>query len=99
MILELDSSKKISILKTQKLLDFLGNLGGFKQAVDICFSFFGIYISARYLKADLIRNLKTEENENEVDKLKLSTFHILCEPLIAFIINTFCCECCFKTKT
>jgi hypothetical protein len=30
IILELDSSKKISVLTTQKLLEFLGDLGGFK---------------------------------------------------------------------
>ena len=30
LILEIDSSKKDSVLTTQKLLDFLGDLGGFK---------------------------------------------------------------------
>ena len=98
IILELDSSKKVSILTKQKLLDFLGDLGGFKQAIDIIFSLFGIYVSSRLFKAELVTKLLKLEEEVE-SKLKLSMFHILCEPLIAFIIYTFCCECCYKTKT
>ena len=98
LILELSSHKKVSVLTTQKLLEILGDLGGFYQAFDICFSFFGLYVSSRLLKADMITSMLKQEDEKE-SKLKLSIFHILCEPLIAFIIGTFCCESCCKTKT
>ena len=90
VILELDSTKKVSVLTTQKLLDFLGDLEGFSSFIHVIFSFFAIYISSRLFKADLISNLFTNENEQD-SKLKLSMFHILFEPLIALLIRIFCC--------
>jgi hypothetical protein len=97
IILELGSSKKVSVLTTQKLLEFLGDLLGFKEALGICFSFFAVYVSSRLFKADMVTNLlKTEDGE---EKLKLSMLHILCEPLIEIIVKFFCCDCCCKTRT
>jgi hypothetical protein len=57
MTLGLDDNKRVSIVTTQKALEFLGDLGGFKEAVNIIFSFFGFYLSSRIYKADLIVKL------------------------------------------
>jgi hypothetical protein len=57
MTLGLDDNKRVSVVTTQKILDLLGDLGGFKEAVNIIFSFFGYYLSNRLFKADLIIKL------------------------------------------
>ena len=57
MTLGLDSKKKISVITTEKLLEFLGDLGGFNGAVDLCLGFFGLYVSSRMFKADFIMKL------------------------------------------
>jgi hypothetical protein len=57
MTLGLDDNKRVSVVTTQKALEFLGELGGFKEAVNIIFSFFGLYLSSRLFKADLAKQL------------------------------------------
>jgi hypothetical protein len=46
VLLGMDSEMKTHVLTSYKLLDFLGDLGGFKEALNIVFSFIGTYFSA-----------------------------------------------------
>ena len=50
MIIELDSTKKVSIVKTYKILEFLGDWGGFKEFLEIIVSSIGLYFSQQFLK-------------------------------------------------
>lgn len=55
LTLGLDDNKRVNVVTTQKALEFLGDLGGFKEAIDIIFSFLGLYFSSRLFKADLLK--------------------------------------------
>ena len=50
----MDSEMKTHVLKSYKLLDFLGDLGGFKEALNIVFSLFGTYFSTQLFRADFV---------------------------------------------
>lgn len=41
----LDSFKKVSVVKTYKILEFLGDWGGFKEFLEIILSAIGLYFS------------------------------------------------------
>ena len=45
MVIGLDSTKNVSIVKTYKILEFLGDWGGFKEFLDIILSTIGLYVS------------------------------------------------------
>ena len=45
MVIGLDSFKKITVVKTYKMLEFLGDWSGFKDFVEIVFSAVGLYFS------------------------------------------------------
>ena len=98
MILGLDSKKKISVITTYKLLEFLGDLGGFKQAVDLCLGAIGVYVSSRMFKADFISKLFQKEvvNDRKKSSVSFSLFHVLFEPIIAFFLK-YCCSGNLKT--
>ena len=50
----MDPSEKLSVVRYYKLLDFLGDIGGFKGAINIIFSAFGVYFSKAMLKTDVV---------------------------------------------
>lgn len=79
------------------MLEFLGDLGGFLEAIQIVFSLVGTYFSSRFLKANFIEKFfkrKVYENscnkeafkrknaKSGFQKIQISTFHILLEPVI-----------------
>ena len=100
--LGLDNNKKVNVVTTQKILEFLGDLGGFKEAVNIIFSLFALYVSNRLFKADLIKNLIKEEivkEENIDENFDLSSVHVIFEPIIATFVSAFSFfECCKNCK-
>lgn len=102
----LDSTKQINIITSYKLLEFLGDIGGFLEALEIICMFIGSYFSSRFFKANFIEKyfkrkvqLKKADNSNSKSsgfkKIKLSMAHILFEPVIAQFISWFCwCKSC-----
>lgn len=42
----LDDNKQVNIVKSYQLLDLLGDIGGFTEALNIVFSMIGGYFSA-----------------------------------------------------
>ena len=57
LVIGLDSSKKINIVTTYKILEFLGDWGGFREALSIAFSTVGIYFSSQFFRSDLISSV------------------------------------------
>ena len=53
----MDNAKHIHIIKTYKLLEFLGDVSGFKEFIEIMFGLVGFYISSVTFKADFIHKL------------------------------------------
>ena len=45
LMVGLDSFKKVSVVKTYKILEFLGDWGGFKEFFEIILSAIGLYFS------------------------------------------------------
>ena len=54
VIVGMDSAKHMHIVKTYKLLEFLGDISGFKEFIEITFGLVGFYISSTMFKADFI---------------------------------------------
>lgn len=81
-------------MTTQKALEFLGDFGGFKEAVNIVFSLFGFYFSSRLFKADLVKKLFKEEvvKKNSDQTFNLSGFHVIFEPIVASLVQIFSCS-------
>ena len=94
MLIGLDDNKRVSVVTTQKAFEFLGDFGGFKEAVNIVFSFFGFYFSSRLFKADLVKKLFKEEvvNDNSHQTFNLSGFHVIFEPIVANLVYLFSCS-------
>jgi hypothetical protein len=94
LVVGLDDSKRVSVVTTQKILEFLGDFGGFKEAVNIVFSIFGYYFSSRLFKADLVRKLFKEEvlKDKGDQDFNLSGFHVIFEPVVATLVQTFSCS-------
>ena len=89
MTLSLDDNKRVSVVTTEKVLELLGFIGGFKEAINIIFSIFGLYISSRLFKANLIKTLLKEDimkNNNNNQNFSLSSLHIIFEPLVSCIV-------------
>ena len=57
MILGLDSNKKENIIKTYKILEFLGDWSGFKDFLEIRFSSIGFYFSGQFFKQDMVTSI------------------------------------------
>jgi len=55
--LEMDSFKTESLRTSTQILDFLGDLGGFYQAVDLLIFMIAEYFSARFFLASIAANL------------------------------------------
>lgn len=53
----MDNTKHVNIIKTYKLLEFLGDISGFKEFIEIMFGLVGFYISSTMFKADFIQKL------------------------------------------
>ena len=49
MMLVMDSEKKVHIIHNYKLLEFLGDLGGFYEMIYVPFSLLGGYYSSIFL--------------------------------------------------
>ena len=54
LMVGLDSFKQVSVVKTYKILEFLGDWGGFKEFLEIILSAVGLYFSEQFLKQDII---------------------------------------------
>ena len=54
VIIGMDAAKHIHVIKTYKLMEFLGDISGFKEFIEITFGLFGFYISSTLFKADFI---------------------------------------------
>ena len=80
------------------MLEFLGDWGGFREAVSIVLSFFGFYFSSRLFKADLVKKLfKEEVVKNHSDQtFNLSGFHVIFEPIVANLVYLFACTACCR---
>ena len=106
MIFGMDSEMKTHVLTSYKLLDFLGDLGGFKEALNIIFSVFGTYFSAQFFRADFVENYFKEvqrtaiKSKVEFKKIKIPTLYMLLEPILNPLISIFCfCRrCCRSPK-
>jgi hypothetical protein len=104
MIFGMDSEMKTHVLKSYKLLDFLGDLGGFKEALNIVFSLFGTYFSTQLFRADFVEKYFKQKTkpQAEIKKINIPTLYMLMEPIISPLMTLFCfckwCRCCKSKK-
>lgn len=91
----LDDNKQVSIVKSYQLLDLLGDIGGFTEALNIVFSYIGAYFSAQYMRASFVEKLFKGKNNKQIS---IPSYHILFEPLFSFISKLMVCKCCKKAK-
>lgn len=54
MVFGLDSEKQVNVISSYKLLEFIGDQGGFLEALEIICMFIGSYFSSRFFKANFI---------------------------------------------
>lgn len=69
----MDSQKQIHIVSSYKVLEFLGDIGGFLEAIEIIFSTLGTYFSGRFLKSSFITKFfkrKVHANQSNQDSFK-----------------------------
>ena len=69
MIIGMDNTKHIHIIKSYKFMEFLGDISGFKEFIEIIFGLFGFYISSSLFKADFVNKLfenKVVQDETKV---------------------------------
>mmetsp|Transcript_42432 Transcript_42432/g.65108 ORF Transcript_42432/g.65108 Transcript_42432/m.65108 type:complete len:133 (+) Transcript_42432:552-950(+) len=52
----LDSQKEVTVVKSYKLLEFLGDLGGFVEMTSVIFAVVGGYLATKMLRAEMIRS-------------------------------------------
>ena len=60
-ILKLDQFKSANKRESAKVLDFLGDVGGFAAAIEGVFVVFGTYFSSSYLAASIASNLYVQK--------------------------------------
>ena len=72
MIIGLDSQKEIHVVNSYKLLGFIGDIGGFYEALSILFSIIGTYFSSNLFKSYLISDNFYVKNKDSYEKIKTS---------------------------
>ena len=83
----MDSVKSVHIISSYKLLSFLGDMGGFGEAIHIVFSLFGSYFSAQLFRTHKIQYVFKAK--------KVSVWHSLFEPVAKYC----CCSSIQKTQS
>ena len=73
----MDSFKTVNVRSSTEILDFIGDLGGFNDAVTMLFAVAGAFFSSRFVTAALAKDLFMEKNKNyhrkNVDKNRDTT--------------------------
>ena len=64
----LDNKKTRTIVKSLKVLDVLGELGGLLQVFEIVFAFLGMFISERSFKYAIVEDLFLRKNSDAKPK-------------------------------
>jgi hypothetical protein len=93
--------KSETSVTSYKILDLLGELGGFLQIIEIIFSAIGLYISERKFKFAVLEYLYLKKTNIKIpkpdfkninpyfQKIKFNTCHIFFEPIYSRI---YCCK-------
>ena len=64
MAVKLDHFKTVNVRSTDEILDFLGDIGGFNDALVIIFATFGGFFSSKFVVASLARDMFIEKKED-----------------------------------
>ena len=92
ILVGMDNTKHIHIITTYKFMEFLGDISGFKEFIEIIFGLFGFYISSSLFKADFVDKFfesKLVQDETKVgdDSIVIFSYcHVLLEPIVSFFI-------------
>jgi hypothetical protein len=70
VILQLNPMKKISERSTTNVLDYLGGLGGFKEALDILVFSFGEFFSSKFFIASIAAKFYFTKSDPSLSKKK-----------------------------
>jgi hypothetical protein len=63
LAIKLDHYKTVNVRSTDEILDFMGDIGGFNDALVMIFATFGGFFSSRFVIASLARDLFLEKKE------------------------------------
>lgn len=55
--IKLDSFKTVNVRSSDEILDFIGDIGGFTDAVHMIFSIFGTFFSSRFIVSSLAKDM------------------------------------------
>ena len=54
---KLDSYKTVNVRSSDEILDFIGDIGGFTDAVHMIFAVFGTFFSSRFIVSSLAKDM------------------------------------------
>ena len=95
MLIGFDSQKQIHVVNSYKLLSFIGDIGGFYEALSILFSIFGAYFSSNLFKSYLVSDFFFVKNKGSFDKIKTSDQLAILDPILGCF---FYCKSCRRQK-
>jgi len=64
LAIKLDHYKTVNVRSTDEILDFMGDVGGFHDALFMIFASFGGFFSSRFVIASLAKDLFLEKKES-----------------------------------